>query len=213
MRAGVAATLPTEDSRLELKPDAKLSADSQLVRDVLSGDESASRTLMTQLYRRVHSRVRYLCHNDAEAEDLTQETLLQILESLRNFRADGCLEAWADVIAVRTVIRTMVRVRRSRWLFGGIGPEPAATSSNPEQAVNERARSGRLHALLCRIPTQWREVVVLKLVYGYSAKEVAAMTGKSLKTVQYHIKRGRAELRRLVLKDVELREMFAEVVL
>ncbi len=201
-----------QDSRLEPKKDAKLSSDYQLVRQILAGDEDASRTLLTMLYRRVNARVRYLCHNDTEAEDLTQDTLVQILESLRSFRADGCLEAWADVIAVRTVIRTMVRVRRTRWLFGG-SAEPVSALSNPEQAVNDRARSGRLYALMSRIPSEWREVVILKLMYGYSAKEVAEMTGKSLKVVQYHIKRGRAELRRLVLKDVELREMFAEVVL
>ncbi len=202
-----------EESRLEPKKDAKLSSDFQLVRRVLAGDEEASTTLLTMLYRRVNSRVRFLCRNDAESEDLTQDALLQILESLRNFRADGCLESWADVIVVRTVIRTMVRVRRTRWLFGGGDFEPACALANPEQVVNDRARSGRLYALLSRIPSDWREVVVLKLMYGYSAKEVSALTGKSLKTVQYHIKRGRAELRCLVLKDVELKEMFAEVVL
>ena len=198
---------------MEPEKDAKLTSDYRLLRQVVAGDEDAKRTLLTMLYRRVHSRVRYLCRNDTEAEDLTQDTLLQILESAQSFRADGCLEAWADVITVRTVTRKMGRVRRLRWLFGGSDYERASPAANPEQSLGRSALSERIHALLHRIPADWREVVILKLMCGYSAKEVAQLTGKPLKTVQYHIKLGRAELRRLVLKDTQLREMFPEVVL
>lgn len=196
-----------------IEKDAKLISDYRLMQRVVAGDDHAKRTLLSMLYRRVHSRVRYLSRNDTETEDLTQEALLQILEAARSFRADGCLEAWADVITVRTITRSMARLRRLRWLFGGAALDPPAPTSNPEQALNDRTRADRIHTLLSRLPAEWREVVILKLMYGYSAQEVAELTGHSLKTVQYHIKLGRAELRRLVLKDAALRELFPEVAL
>lgn len=200
-----------EDSGVESGKDAKLTSDYRLMRRVVAGDQDAKRTLLTMLYRRVNARVRYLCSGDAEAEDLTQDTLLQILKAAPRFRADGCLEAWADVITVRTVTRTMGRVRRLRRLFRPRDVDTPSPLDSPEQDLGRRDRQERVHSLLRRLPSEWREAVILKLMYGYSAKEVAHLTGTSLKTVQYHIKLGRAELRRLALKDARIKELFPEV--
>jgi DNA-directed RNA polymerase specialized sigma24 family protein len=122
--------------------DAKLSSDQELMRQVAAGDERAKRTLVTLLYRRVANRARYLCRNGAEAEDVTQEVLLQILESAGRFRADGCVEAWADVITARTASKHVSRFRRLRWLFGGEVDEPASPAADPEHEVRSPAGTG-----------------------------------------------------------------------
>jgi DNA-directed RNA polymerase specialized sigma24 family protein len=65
--------------------------------------------------------------------------------------------------------------------------------------------------LLDRLAPERRLVVVLKLMYGHSAAEVAEMTGLSLEKVRYHLKHGRATLRHLATRDAGIRELFPEV--
>jgi DNA-directed RNA polymerase specialized sigma24 family protein len=65
--------------------------------------------------------------------------------------------------------------------------------------------------LLLRLPPDRRLILVLKRVHGYTAQEVADRVGLPLPDVQYQIKKGRGQLRRWVLKDSALRELFPGV--
>lgn len=178
--------------------------DRDLMRAVQAGRPEAQAALMERLYRRVHRLAGWLARHDAEAEDFAQEALIAILESAHRYRGEGSLEAWADVVAVRVIRRKLGRTRRFRWLLGGEWREPPASAATPEAALSERARADRITALLGGLAPDERLVLVLKLAYGYSAKEVADLTGLSMKAVQYQLKRGRAELRRRALRDEEL---------
>ncbi len=202
-----------KDSLLEQQPDYQLVEDRQLMGRVAGGEEEARRRLLERIYRRVVARVRNLSRSDSEADDLVQEVLLQILESAGGFQAQGCLEAWVDVLIVRTVSRKMTQLRRLRWIFGGEWFEPASGARDPERSLQRTTGDARVVQLLGRVPRRRREVLVLKLMYGYAAREVAELTGESLEAVQYHIKKGRADLRRQMTKDEQLRELFPEVVL
>ncbi len=186
-------------------------ADRRLMRDVQSGDRRAQEELMTRLYRRVFRLARYLSRGADEAEDLTHEALMEILDAAGHYRGEGSIEAWADVIAVRRIRRKLKRSKRFSWLLGGEYTEPPSPEADPEQQTRRHSRQERLAALLGGLSRDQRIVLVLKLHYGYTAQEVAELTGLSLKAVQYEIKRGRARLRQRVLRDDELRELFPGV--
>jgi RNA polymerase sigma-70 factor (ECF subfamily) len=189
---------------MQTSPGDSLHADRDLVREVQAGRPEAQAALMERLYRRVHRLSGWLARHDAEAEDFAQEALIAILESAHRYRGEGSLEAWADAVAVRVIRRKLGRTRRFHWLLGGEWREPEASRATPEQELQSRARADRLTALLSGLAPNERLVLVLKLAYGYSAKEVSDLTGLSLKAVQYQLKRGRAELRRRALRDEEL---------
>ena len=198
---------------MEKQPDTRLEEDRRLLRRVAAGEDAARRRFLERIYRRVVGRVRNLSRSDSEAEDLVQEVLLQLLESAGSFQAQGCLEAWVDVVIVRTVTRKMTQLRRLRWIFGGEWFDPGSGTSDPERTLRKSAGDARVVELRGRVERKRRVALVLKLMYGYAATEVAELTGESLKDVQYHIKKGRAELRRHMMKDEQLRELFPEVVL
>src|SRR5688500_6750640 len=67
------------------------------------------------LARRLHGRVSRLAsaflRNAADADDASQLAMLEILRALPAFRGESRLEAWADRVAVRTVVR-VARERR-----------------------------------------------------------------------------------------------------
>lgn len=177
------------------------------MRAVADGEPDAQRTLVTRLFHRVNGRVHRLSRHDSAADDLTQDVLLQVLRSAGCFRGTGCIEAWVDAITVRTVSKRLSRLRRLRWLLGGTLFELASPDAGPEQSLCARTRCARVQHLLRRLPREWQEALLLKLAYGYQAREVAQLTGRTLKETQYHIKRGRAELRRLAIRDAQLRDL------
>lgn len=103
IRARVAGTQKSADPR-----STQYRASRALQRDVvmraIAGDESA----FAELYR-VHSRkVYWLCvrmtHDHAQAEDLTQETFLQVFRRLRTFRGDAAFSTWLHIVAVNVVL-------------------------------------------------------------------------------------------------------------
>lgn len=194
---------------MEVIRDARLLGDEQLMKDVAAGCPKAKKDLIMRLYRRVSNTARYLCRTTDQAEDLTQEALLQILKSAGSFQASGCLEAWADVICVRTVRKKLGRHHRTMRVLGGeLGDTPSA-DKNPEQRLAQKTVKVRVADLLGRLKPELQIALVLKLVYGYSVEEVAGMVGEPSSTVRYQLRKGRAELRGLVLKDGELREFLS----
>jgi len=143
-----------------------------------------------------------------EAEDLAQEVLLQILKSAPRYRADGCLEAWADVICVRTIMRQSKR-RRKRHEILTEWCEPRIEGATEKDFLH-RVRVERLMSILGRMSEYSSLVLVLKLVYDYTLEEVAQITNQPVETVRNILRGGRAKLRKLARKDKILKELYLE---
>ncbi len=81
----------------------------------------------------------------------------------------------------------------------------AASSANPEAQPTKAKVRMRLASLLERLPPERRTSVVLRWVHGYSIQEIADMTGVRLNTARGRLRKGKKELRELVLSDPVLR--------
>ncbi len=181
--------------------DEKLLRDQSLMERVASGNPKAQEELVTMLWRRVNNMARHFSPDPTEAEDLSQEVMLQILRFAKSFRADGCVEAWADTIAVRTIMKRIRRLR-AKWSFvhlDWIGSADPATAT--ENQVLQRERSENIAVLLSKLKENQRMVLLLKLGYGYTIDEVASLTGKSSVRVRQLLRKGRTVLRKQAAKD------------
>ena len=180
--------------------------DRELAAAAAGGDRRASRLLAERLMPRVRTLVRYLVADDRDADDLVQLALIEILRSLRNFRGESRLEAWADRIAVRTAMREL---KRRRWREGIVAlddPRPPEVASTQDSDLERRQLRRHLGELLGRLPPEQRVVVVLRLVHGYPPAEIAEVVGAPLNTVRDRLRVGRRKLRRLLVRDPILRE-------
>ena len=196
-------------------PDVNLEHQQALAHAAASGDAGAQGAVAELLFERVRATVSYLVGRQADADDLVQETMLEILRSLGHFRAEGCLEAWADRITVRTSMRFL----RRRGRRGEVAlPEEeaahqlerAAGAAHPgppslEDALLRAQVHRRMAALLGRLKPERRMAVVLRWVHDYSIEEIAAMTEVRLNTARGRLRKGKRELRGLVLRDPVLR--------
>ncbi len=204
---------PTTCTGVKPKSKAELAADRRLLEAVARGEPGAQRTLVERLWSRVHNTSRYLSRDSTEAEDLAQEALLAVITAAAGYRGQGVLEAWADVITVRTIRHRLRRLRWTRWFQGTPLPvqePPELRPQDPERELVQKTRAERLGELLARLNEPQHLAVVLKLMHGYSVAEVAELMQESPDRVRYLLRRGRKKLRKILQKDPLLGERLAE---
>jgi len=190
--------------------------DLALTRAAGRGDERARQQLAERLFDRVRATVSYLAGGDADKDDLVQVSMVEILRSAGTFRAEGHLESWADRIAVRTSLRALkTRRRRDEVLHAADDAEamlerldvesPGTSTPDLEQEAQRRLLHRRLALVLGRVDPQRRAAVLLRWVHGYTVEEIADLTDARVNTVRGRLRRGKRQLRKMILGDPVLR--------
>jgi RNA polymerase sigma-70 factor (ECF subfamily) len=147
---------------------------------------------------RDHGRFLYnvayrLAGNDADAQDLVQETLLRVRRGLETYQP-GSLPAWLSRI-VTNVFLDEVRRRRRRPVDPlGDDAERVLPASAAADEASENF-SDDVQQALTALPDEFRTAVVLCDVVGMSYDEIAAAQGVPVGTVRSRIHRGRRMLR------------------
>ncbi len=192
--------------------DASPQADLELARAAGRGEARARQLLAQRLFDHVRATVSYLAGGDPDKDDLVQLSMIEILRSASSFRAEGPLDAWADRITVRTSFRALkARRRREEPLRGSEDVHVAqdrleASFSEKEttaldQEIQRRELHRRLATVLGRLGPRRRAVVVLRWVHGYGVEEIARITDSRPNTVRGRLRRGKRQLRKLILAD------------
>lgn len=186
-----------------MQEDADGDADVHLARHAAT-DPSARDLLARRLHARVHRLAAAFLRNAADADDAAQLAMIEILRALATFRGESKLEAWADRIAVRTVVR-VARARRlaSVRALGSIDPD--ALPSPAREPPGADALPSALRVYLDALPEVRRTVLVLRHAMGYSLQEVAELTGVSINTVKDRLLCAREDVRKMVRRDAVLR--------
>ena len=167
-------------------------ADEALLRRVHAGDLSALETLYRTYESVIFSLARRLCGSDAEADDVLQDTFVEVGRSLSRFRGEGPLSGWLKRICVS---KALMRMRRNdRFL------EPAAAEEGGRQPFEGRRD---LESALARISPITRVVLWLHDVEGYTHEEIAKLLNKSVSFSKSQLSRGHARLRDLLSKEDE----------
>jgi RNA polymerase sigma-70 factor (ECF subfamily) len=163
-------------------------SDEELLQRTLRGDEGA----FTALYRLRQAAVyRFALHmsgSAAIAEDVTQETFLELLTGGRKFdAARGTLRAFLFGVARNFVMR---RIGRSR-------DEPLEESADGSDLLGDLTRRETIEQVRCAVlslPPAYREVVVLCDLGDGSYEEAAAALECPVGTVRSRLSRARAML-------------------
>ena len=189
------------------------SADADFIDKLRAGDAMAFDNLVTRYSGDIYALLYRVTENAEDAGDLTQETFLSALKSIKNFRGESELKTWLFRIALnhsRNRFRWWKRHRRDRTvsLDAPVGNSEmlvqemlASSSPAPDENAIRHERQRALLLALAELPVNFREAVVLCDIEGLSYDEIAATLVISLGTVKSRIARGRSELREK-LKDV-----------
>jgi len=143
-----------------------------------------------------YNLARWLARNDADAQDVVQESLLRALRYFGSFRG-GDARVWLLAI-VRNTCYTLHARHASDDQCESIDEEAMALADDcptPEALAVLALDIGSLQHALERLPAPLREVIVLRELEGCSYKEIAAVTGQKIGTVMSRLARARKRLR------------------
>jgi RNA polymerase sigma-70 factor (ECF subfamily) len=171
-------------------------ADKELMNRIARGDAEAFRSAARRLLPRLRRVTQSLLHSAADAQDATQNALLELLRAAPAFRGESSLETWSDSIAVRCALR-VTRRRERKHLPMSEAPEPCSAASGGLEDALPRP----LLDYLARLQPERRQAIALRYVLDYSVDEIAAALGSPRNTVKYWLREGLSELRAHIRRD------------
>ena len=159
------------------------------------GDRQALALLLKQISPLIHRFGLRMCQNQADAEDVLQDTLISVAEHLPAFEGRASLASWVFLLA-RTACARRRRGLKNRPHL----PEEAARGRPSEDMTPEEAADqGELHTRLARalgsISDEHREVLLLRDMEGLTAAEVAESLSLNVAAVKSRLHRARTSLR------------------
>ena len=164
--------------------------DDALVAAVRSGSEVAFNRLVDRHQQAVRTFLRKLLGNEADADDMAQETFLAAWTHAGTFRGESSVRVWLCGIAWRKAMGAQRSWARQRVRDTEHHAQHPA-ERGAEAAIEDRLAVRRaLHAL----PIEQRAAVTLCLICGFSHSEAAGILGAALGTVKSHVLRGRERL-------------------
>jgi RNA polymerase sigma-70 factor (ECF subfamily) len=153
---------------------------------------------------RVYSTARRMVANDFDAEDVTQDVLLQVVRKLPSFRGESALPTWLHRITVnaalthrrRRAVREERRVRNDveHLLENDAGTRPRPLAP-PDELIVVRETRQLIERAIAALPAAYRSVFVLADVEGLPNAAIAARLGLSLPAVKSRLHRARLLLR------------------
>jgi RNA polymerase sigma-70 factor (ECF subfamily) len=185
--------------------------DDELVRRALARDEAAVRAILKANNQRLFRIARGILRNDAEAEDVVQETYVRALTHLEGFRGDSSLSTWLSRIAMNEAMgRLRGRKTSSEW-----NPEqqyrneaeiiqfPASTTSDdPERSMAQREIQLVVERAIDELPQPFRLVFVTRVIEEMTVEETAKLLGLKPETVKTRLHRARSMLRENVERKI-----------
>jgi RNA polymerase sigma-70 factor, ECF subfamily len=138
-----------------------------------------------------------LLGDQAEAEEVLQESFVAAFHAMPGYRAEGSVAAWLHGIARRQCARRLVtRVRRERRLR--LVHDAHATPSLPDEELERRRRGARVREALEELKPSDREALLLHYESGLSFAEIAALQSLDEATARKRASRALARLRTLL---------------
>jgi RNA polymerase sigma-70 factor (ECF subfamily) len=162
---------------------------------VAKGDQAAFEALYDQLAASVYGLIRKVLRNPSQAEEVTQEVLLEVWRTASRFDpARGSAATWVLTIAHR---RAIDRVRAEEAAAAREQRTAQAPTAVDEVAETVEASmdAERLRRCLAGLTELQRESITLAYYGGYSYAQVAALLDTALGTIKTRIRDGLTRLR------------------
>ena len=193
---------PITDASSQAAPSSPLEAlsEADLLAKAKAGDHRAFAQLYSLHKKRIYSLCMRMVGNTAEAEDMTQETFLQLHRKISTFRGDSAFSTWLHRLAINVVL---MRLRKKGLslisMDEAMEPDP---KGSPGRGFGARDLSlagsidrMALERAVGNLPAGYRLVFVLHDIEGYEHHEIASMLDCSVGNSKSQLHKARLTLR------------------
>ncbi|NMC42540.1 MAG: RNA polymerase sigma factor [candidate division Zixibacteria bacterium] len=184
--------------------DRKLS-DTELLAGLLQRRPEAFRQLVERRKHQVLNICYRFVHNAEDAEDIAQETFVEVYRSIASFRKSSSLQTWIYRIAVTrslNFIRNQKRLKRGGAVqeisrdAEGAAELPGPAIDDPHQALEQKERRQVLAQALDRLPQNQRIAFILSKYEEISHQDIAGILGTTVASVEALVHRAKTNLQK-----------------
>lgn len=182
-------------------------SETQLVRLARDGDKNAYWRLVEPHLRAMFLTAQSILRNFADAEEVSQESLLKAMRNIRSFRGEARIKTWLVQI---TVNESLIRLRKYRkHLYRPLEQEADSDSyqpnhftdhcESPSEVLARKELRNALQSAIGSLPLAYREVLALRDIAELSNKETAQVLGLTLSNVKIRLLRARLKMREFLV--------------
>jgi len=180
--------------------------DFDLIRAINSGQTDKFHDLVKRYEQKLYNFSLRMCRDHSDAEDMIQETFLNVFRYLKDFRYETKFKNWLYKVAASTCIK---KRRKSKF-----APEkelslddflPANETEVPDHVPDwalmpldkllNQELSNTINQEILSLPKKYRLVIVLRDIEGFSTTETAQILSLSPSNVKVRLHRARLYLR------------------
>lgn len=170
----------------------------ELVRGAQAGETSSFAQLYERFYDKIFRYVSFKTGNVSEAEDITEEVFLRMLESISSFRFTGApFSSWLFRIAHNLVVDHFRRTgRRKHVSLDDAVTILGASGSDLDRHLDVKLKMRQVNRAMEGLTDLQKEVITLRFAGGLSVRETAESVGKKENAVKALQHAGIKSLRR-----------------
>ena len=175
---------------------------SWLISECIAGNEVAIEMLVRQYETGVFRLALSVVGDQAEANEITQETFIAALRSLPSYQEKKSFKAWLYTIALnhsRSHLRKRNVIERLRTTLSAIFQIETQKQVSPEESVIESEKEAEVWKTLNQLDEPFRMVVVLRYFHELSIAEISEILSINEGTIHSRLHTARERLRNALI--------------
>ncbi|PID78233.1 MAG: hypothetical protein CSA18_02535 [Deltaproteobacteria bacterium] len=188
----------------QTKPKIK-DDDSDLIIRIQNGETDLYEELLMRYEVKIYNFGLRMCKDQSDAEDLVQETFINIFRYLKDFRMESKFKNWTYKIASSVCMKIKNKKKSSQKdiSFEDLVPDTEKEISGkippwvnqPVEALMNKEISREIKKEIDKLPPKYRIILVLRDMEGFSTQEVSEIINISESNVKVRLHRARSSVR------------------
>ena len=188
------------DNKKNLNAQTTRELDQLLVERAQQGDKKAFGMLVEKYHRKLGRLLSRMIRDQAEVEDVVQESFIKAYRALHNFRGDSAFYTWLYRIGINTAKNYLVSQGRRPQVMQEVEIEDVEnfddgfemrTMDTPETALMTKQIAQTVNDTVASLPEELRTAITLRELEGLSYEEIATLMQCPIGTVRSRIFRAR----------------------
>lgn len=201
----------TEAGRVVAAPDS----DQALLKSLCKGEDHGYEALVRACGPQVLAVARRYLRSEADAADCFQETFIAVFNSIDSYTGQSPLRQWVRGVAVNQCLMALRKRKRTREesiehmmpQFDELGSRIQSAGEHRQPAVeallDERALQKAVRHAIDGLPEDYRVILLLRDIDGYSTREAATILGIQVNAAKTRLHRARTALRHILQPILE----------
>lgn len=175
-------------------------SDDALMAAAARGEEAAFRLLVQRWENQVRAFLIHMLSSVEEAEDLTQDTFVQVFRKADRYQGEGKFQSWLFRIAGNLARSKLRRRKILGWVsFNPDFHDRADHGDNPATQLERKRDAEMVQGAMAQLPQRQRQALVLHRFQGLKYKEIAEAMDVTVPAVESLIQRAMGQLRNILL--------------